>query len=498
MSDYDAVVIGAGNGGLTAALTLAKKGKSVLLLERHNIPGGCATSFIRGRFEFEVALHQLSSLGSPENPGPLRMMLDNLGIMEMLEIVTTDTMYNIVMPGRIDLALPSDRVASQEVLKARFPREKEAIDKYFDLVFELCMQWVNIDVLKDPEASREKYPLFYHYRFKDASSVLDEFFTDPELKLVVGIYWMYLGMPPSRLAFFDLALVFFILLVYDPAHIKGGSQALSNAIIEKYLEHGGTVRFNCGVEKIVISNNKVAGVITDDGSEITCDAVISNASPITTYFDMIDPEYVPPEELRILGTRTIGTSAFTVYMGLDCEPEEVGIRYGANFLCTSTDMEHHFDLMKTMQPPGAALFECYDVVDRDFSPPGACQIAYVAMQYADPWYDIPPQRYADAKYAYAQGMLDLAEKAFPGCRDHIEEIELASPFTHLRYLGHPGGAIYGAEQSPKDCNLMIDPISRIKGLSFVGAWSTTGGFHPTLASGVTVARTIPDLKGVMS
>jgi prolycopene isomerase len=50
MPDYDAVVIGAGNGGLTAALTLTKKGLKVLLWERHNIPGGCATSFVRGRF----------------------------------------------------------------------------------------------------------------------------------------------------------------------------------------------------------------------------------------------------------------------------------------------------------------------------------------------------------------------------------------------------------------------------------------------------------------
>ena len=57
MSDYDAIIIGAGNGGLTAALTVANAGRKVLLLEKHNVPGGCATSFIRGRFEFEVALH---------------------------------------------------------------------------------------------------------------------------------------------------------------------------------------------------------------------------------------------------------------------------------------------------------------------------------------------------------------------------------------------------------------------------------------------------------
>ena len=82
MSDYDVVVIGAGNGGLTAAAGLAKNGHKTLLLERHNVPGGCATSFIRGRFEFEVALHQLSGLGLPEFPGPLRSVLGDLGVVD--------------------------------------------------------------------------------------------------------------------------------------------------------------------------------------------------------------------------------------------------------------------------------------------------------------------------------------------------------------------------------------------------------------------------------
>ena len=72
MPKYDAVVIGAGNGGLAAACRMAKGGKKTLLIERHNMPGGCASSFRRGRFEFETALHEICEWGTKENPGGCR------------------------------------------------------------------------------------------------------------------------------------------------------------------------------------------------------------------------------------------------------------------------------------------------------------------------------------------------------------------------------------------------------------------------------------------
>ena len=76
MNKYDAVVIGAGNGGLVAAIRLLQGGAKTLLVEKHNLPGGFATSFRRGRFEFEASLHELNDFGTADNAGDVRVLFD--------------------------------------------------------------------------------------------------------------------------------------------------------------------------------------------------------------------------------------------------------------------------------------------------------------------------------------------------------------------------------------------------------------------------------------
>ena len=493
MQAYDVVVIGAGNGGLTAAATLVQKGLKVLLLERHNIPGGAATSFCRGRFEFEVALHQLSGLGTPEKPGLLRMALDKLGVMDDLEFVEIADLYHVATPDGFSITLKTDRDETIAALIEKFPREKDAIHKYFDLMARYANDMIGAFIFRDPEPSRDKYPDLYKYALQNAKDILDEYFTDPLLKAVLAAYWGYIGVPPTRLAFAYLSMVLFQYMEFKPFHIKGGSQALSNAILNKFLSSGGTARFNCGAKKIVVEDGKVKGVITADGDEIGCNHVISNASPVATYNHLMSPEQVPEDAMAEMKSRNLSTSAFTLFIGFDCEPDQLGITESTNFLMDSTDISDGvLDRMNRLDIEDEPLaLSCYDISDPQFSPPGTCQANVVTLKYGEPWLRIPPRQYNEVKFRCADAMLERIEGIFPGARNHIEEIEIGTPLTHMRYLGHPLGAIYGYEMLTKDA-LFFQPsrYSAIGGLYFAGGWAGDSGFEPTLRSGIAAAKSI--------
>jgi len=490
MGDFDAVVIGAGNGGLTAAATLAKSGVKTLLLEQHNVPGGCATSFVRGRFEFEVALHQLSGVGCEDKPGPMRGLFEKLGVLDKLEFVEEHDIYRTWVPGQLDVTLPADRNGAIEALVTRFPSEEEGIKQLFGLIYQFAQDMFKGVVGRDPDFNAAKYPALCNYALRDSESVMSEFITDPLLKLTIASYWAYIGQPPKTMSFLDLALLLFVYIEFKPYHLKGGSQALSQALLESFLDAGGTARFSCGAEKIVVEKGSVQAVITDQGDEIKTAYVVSNASLVTTYMDMIGSDSLPEKVLSALRPRTIGPSAITTYCGLDCDPADIGIQVSSTFASTTGNVETMIGWQHSFDKPEGLELTCYDLADPEFSPPGTCQVSLINISYADHWLKLPPESYHETKYEYASHMLDIADSMHPGFRNALEEVEVSTPLTHMNYLRTPGGAIYGFDQFAKDNNMFSSHRSPLEGLYHAGVWTGTGGFQPSLESGVQAAKAV--------
>lgn len=490
---YDHIIIGAGNGGLSSAAKLALNGKKVLVLEKHNIPGGCGTTFRRGRFEFEVALHQLSSMGSPENPGPLRELFREYGIEDKIEWVPIKSLFKVNLPGGFEQSLPADRREAEKVLCERFPEEKQNILDYFETVFSFDRETeefleAQAQSTGEPGAFKKamtktffkkKFPTLAKYGLRSTQEVLDEFFQSKELQLCLNAYWCFMGMPPVRFPFSILARCTAIYMKDKPYYLKGGSQVISQALADVVRENGGVIKYNCAAKEIVVKNNIVSGVIDEDGNEYSCGTVISGISPIDTYFKLMKPENVPANAKEYLSGYTVGISALTCFIGLDCTPEEIGFTDSFNLIYDDMDCNEAFQNSYNLMPDKDPIITtCYTIDDPTVSPAGTSVITAGTLKYGKSWMELSADEYYETKYEAANIIVDRLEEKFPGIRSHIEEIEVATPLTHMRYLNHPEGAIYGFEQDLQSSVYFFPRENQIKNLTFANGWVNICGFGP--------------------
>ena len=505
MKKYDVIVIGAGNGGLACAATLAEKGKSVAIFEKHNIPGGCGTSFRRGRFEFEVALHQLSSLGSKEKPGALRKQFDRYGISDKIDWIEINELFRVNFPDGTGVSLPADRKACEEHLSELFPKEKENILRYFQAVFDFSEQSSAFAAASaastgEPSAAKKKvmellfpkkYPALAAYAMRSTQDVLDEFFTDKKLQLTLSAYWCFMGMPPARFPWAILAKCTSFYIQDKPYYLKGTSMMMNQSILESAREHGADIYLNCGIDKMVLEGNKVIGVRDENGVEYRAKKVISNISPLTTYGSLLEKEQIPASAKEYLKPYTVGISAITCFIGLDCTPEEIGFTTSFTLNYKSLDANEDFkDAYKLLPENDPLVATCYTVDDPSVSPEGTSIITAGTLKYAAEWEELTPEQYYEKKYEAGQRIVNRLEEMYPGFKDHIEEIEIATPLTHMRYLNHPGGAIYGFEQDLNQSVFFNPNESQIENLEFASGWVNACGFGPNYLYGDVVANKV--------
>lgn len=490
---YDAIVIGAGLGGLSAAAMLAHNGLDVLLVERHNVPGGYATSFVRGRYEFEVALHELSGVGPPERRGGVYRYLEYLGIADRLTFRHVDNLYRSVFPD-LDLTLPVGRDAFEAQLIDAFPHEAQGIHRFLDRVFDFGRDFSRITRRRgqvNPATMPVRYPHFFRYLPATWGHVLDRDVKDPRARAVLSQYWGYVGMPPSRISFLYFASTLAAYVRRGAAFPEGRSQALSNALLTRFEELGGSVRMNCEVERITTAGSRVTGVIAG-GEAFTADWIVSNADPITTCCTLIDRDQVPSEFFTRLQSSEVAPSTVNVYLGVARPHTQLGLTEHEIFINQDYDLDRHYEGMSSLEPPQAIAVTCYNVVYPDISPPGTCIVVLTALSYGRSWYDVPPEEYVGTKNRIAEGMLRMAEGIAPGLRASTEVVEVSTPLTNVRYTGALGGSIYGFNQPPRD-NMVWRMGNRgpLEGLYFTGAWTQPGGgFQPTIMSGQMVGASI--------
>ncbi|MBQ3131289.1 MAG: NAD(P)-binding protein, partial [Clostridia bacterium] len=324
---YDVIVVGAGNGGLAAAANTAKAGLKTLLLEKHNLPGGCATSFRRGRFEFEPSLHELCSVGTAEKPNTVYKVLYDLGAKINWEY-EHDIFRVINKAGKSDLVLKAgiedfcqsvdDAVPGCKENVRAFLALKPKIDAAIAYIYEMKGKPKGLTMLL-------KHTDFMRVAGHSVEQVMTALGIPKAAQDIINTYWGYLGVPTD-----ELNAMHFLNMVHDyvvdgAAMPRHRSHELSLALVDVIVKNGGEVRFNSEVTKFLYhEDGSVAGVVAN-GEELYSKEVISNVIP-NNVFNMSDPSVIPEQNLKLANARDFGISVATIYLGLDCTAEELGLK----------------------------------------------------------------------------------------------------------------------------------------------------------------------------
>ncbi len=485
----EVVVLGSGMGGLSAAAKLAREGVGVMLLEQHGMPGGFATSFRRGRFEFEASLHILTDYGPAGNKGFVRKLFeDELDLN--IPMVRVDQGYHLILSDEgINVDVPFDMDGFIDVVAGEVPGSFKPLREYMDLCLEIGRA---IDYIAEADGKPDPMVLVRNHKTLlatagyTAKEVTDRFHLPPKAVSILGVFWPYIGIPFERMSFTIWATAINSVLTRGCYYPPINSFQISTVLDKKIRELGGKTRYNTRVEKILVDRGRVIGVETSGGRRIGADWVISNASPTTVYGRLISPaDAVPRGAKKLTAARKHGISLFVVYMGLDRPAHDLGLHHHEYYLGPDMDTRKAYDIGDTLVPHIATSALCPNHVVPGVSPPGTCELILNQSYGADVWGQVSPDDYFETKRRFARSAVGHVERTVgTNLFDHIEEIEVAAPQTFCRYTGSHKGVVYGYEHDVWDSviarALSLPLEGYVKGLEFVGG-------HGLLVQGYSAA-----------
>lgn len=429
---YDAIVIGSGLGGMTAANKLARIGYSVLILEHHYNMGGLATWFKRkGGHILDISLH-----GFPAGM-----------IKTCRKYWSKDIADSIIRLKGIRFDNPQfsfgttfDKVDFSNILINRFGVLKEVLDDFFDTTR-------NMNFYDDLSmTTRELFEKFFPGR-NDIHRMLMEPITyangstldDPAITYGI-VFSNFMGKG-----------------VYT---FQGGTDTLIKKMKKELIKNGVDIRNHCLVDKVLVENKTVRGVRAN-GKEIYSTSVVSNSNLLSTIHKLTGDQNFSPKYLEEVKKVRLNNSSCQVYIGIRKGEK---IDYIADLLFTSTEEKFESELL--LQHMGKSrTFSFYYPHIR----PGSNRYSIVSSTNArfEDWAFLSDEAYKKEKQILIETTLDALEKYVPDIRKKADYLEAATPRTFKRYTLHPTGASFGTKF--EGLKVSQDLPKQIRGLFHTGS-----------------------------
>jgi phytoene dehydrogenase-like protein len=479
MADRSVLIVGAGIGGLSTGCYARMNGYRATILEMHTVPGGLCTSWRRDGYTFDGCIHNLAGT-TPKSV--LHGMWRELGVVPAIAMYAWEELVRVERPDGEPLVLYTNLDRLERHLKHLAPADTAVIDE----LIGAARRFADFDLLGLALAGpleRVRSLAMLPTLVKYGSITLEQFaqrFTDPFLRRAFPtVVYDWPQMPMMMLLTF-----------LGRAHIGdfgwpvGGAIALARAMERRFVGLGGQIRYHTRAQSILVENDRAVGVRLSDGTEQRADIVVSNANGHATIFEMLGGRYT---------SRTI-----RAYYDAPEDRVEMGIHVSLG-VARELPAEPHAIVLPLAEPMMIAdqlrhrLFVEPFGFDASLAPAGTTALKVVMATSFAYWQQLhrDPQRYQAEKQRIADTVIDLLERRYPGLRQQLEVVDVATPMTTLRFTGNGHG--YRAPVTAMAHALftgrrLSQILPGLQSFFMVGQWAGVAGVPMVAAMGRDVVR----------
>jgi phytoene dehydrogenase-like protein len=501
---YDAIVVGGGHNGLVAAAYLARAGRRVLVLERRPVVGGAAvTEEVVPGFRFSVFSYVVSLL-RPEIIRELDLPRHGLQILPLESTVTP-------LDNGDYLASWPDPDESRRELYRHSPRDAEAMVVFGRLMQHMALAVKPILGMVPPDPASlapsdlagllklgrhfrslgaERFHALYKLMTMSSADYLDEWFEFDPLKATKsasGIIGTFLGPRSPGTAY---VLLHHYMGEIDGAFRawgfqKGGTGAISNAIAGAARAFGATIRTAAGVERVLVRDRRVSGVVLESGEEISAPTVVSGLDPRLTFTKLVDPRELPEDLVEGVRRYRFRGSSGKVNLALDglpsftCMPGPGPHLRGAFSISPSVEyLERAYDDAKYGEFSRRPYMDIVipSMIDPGMAPPGK-HVMSIFVQYAPyhlngGWNDARREAFGDA-------VIDTLSCYAPNLKSLIRYRQVLTPDDVERITGLTEGNIFQGELALQQLFFLRPAPAWSKYRTPIrGYWQCGAGTHP--------------------
>ncbi|KAL5206630.1 hypothetical protein ABZP36_034839 [Zizania latifolia] len=545
---WDAVVIGGGHNGLTAAAYLARGGRSVAVLERRGVLGGAAVSesdLVPG-FRFSRCSYLLSLL----RPALIRELeLESHG-MKLLP--RSPSSFTPCLDGRYLLLGPDAELNHSEISKFS-KKDAEAYPRYEEKLEKFC-KLMDFVIDSPPPEMRHEYNASMVDRFKNkvdnsvfwskllgivmqqgqkdmvdffdlllspASKILNNWFEGDVLKATLATDAVIGSMAGVHTPGSGYVLLHHVMGETGGqrgvwAYVEGGMGSVSSAISKAALEAGVEIVTNVEVSQLMVhqTSGRVQGVVLADGTEVLSSVVLSNATPYKTFVDLVPANVLPEDFLCAIKTADYSSATTKINVAVDRLPQfscckdinpEGGPEHMGTIHIGSESMEE-IELAYKEAASGVSStrpvieMTIPSVLDKTISPPGQ-HVINLFVQYTP--YKLSEGSWQDSniRKCFAERCFSMIDEYAPGFSSSVVGYDMLTPPDLEREFGLTGGNIFHGAMGLDSLFLMrptkgwSDYRTPVKGLYLCGSGAHPGGGVMGAPGRNAASLVLEDLKG---